>query len=162
MLSVLSPPVVAQVPDEVRVRLGRDGVATTDQWFFASATGTIRGTRDAEEDRQAARAMQAIARAMCRFEPAPGKRLEAGITGFAMASSIQRGREVEVIMRAPVQNPVCRIQVAEATPATAAPKADARLQPPESLDEKDQSTRVLQPAYIREKNMTIRVYGGEY
>lgn len=159
MLGVL-PAVFAQVPDDVRGRLGRDGVVTTDAWVFASATGTLRGTREGEEQRQATRAMSLIARSLCRFEPGPGRRLEAGVTGFAMVSSIQRGRDVEVIMKAPLQSPSCKVTVIEIKQE--APATPSNLAPKESVPEPDSSVQIATPGYIREKNMTIRVLNAEY
>lgn len=155
--------VMAQVPEDVRNRLAKDAVVSTDTWYFASASGTIRGTRETEEDRLATRAMQALARAMCQFEPSTGKRLEASIRGFSMVSSTLRGRELEVIMRAPLQAPVCRVLSVESSPLAAQQINNAaQSSVPETASQRDITTRILEPAYIREKNMTIRIFGGEY
>jgi hypothetical protein len=159
LLGVL-PAVFAQVPDDVRERLGRDGVVMTDAWVFASASGPMRGSREGDEQRQATRAMSAIARSLCKFEPGPGRRLEAGVTGFAMVSSIQRGRDLEVIMRAPVQSPSCKVTIMEIKPET--PPAPSNLMPKEQVPESDSSVQIAPPGYIREKNMTIRVLNREY
>lgn len=159
LLGVL-PTVFAQVPDDVRDRIGRDGVVMTDAWVFASATGAMRGSREGEEQRQATRAMSAIARSLCKFEPGPGRRLEAGVTGFSMVSSIQRGRDLEVIMRAPLQSPSCKVTVIEIKPE--APAAPSNLAPKEQGLESDSSVQIAPPGYVREKNMTIRVLNREY
>ncbi|MFM8546308.1 MAG: hypothetical protein ACKODB_01580 [Betaproteobacteria bacterium] len=151
-----------QVPDEVRARLGRDGVVITESWVFASATGAMRGSREADEHRQATRAMAAIARSLCKFEPAPGKRLEAGVSGYTMVSSIQRGREMEVVMRAPTQTAVCRVQVIEIKPEVAEASGNSLLPNERPAAEPDAATQLLRPDYIREKNMTIRVLNREY
>lgn len=161
LLLGLGPIAWAQVPDDVRARLGRDGVISTEAWIFASATGPIRGTRETDEHRQATRAMAAIARSLCRFEPTPGKRLQAGVTGYTMASSIQRGSDIEVVMRAPVQAAVCRVETVETKTDLAVTGANT-LMPSERTAEPDASTQILRPEYIREKNMTIRILNREY
>lgn len=159
LLGVL-PAVFAQVPDDVRYRLSRDGVVITDAWIFASASGPMRGSLEGDEQRQATRAMSAIARSLCKFEPGPGRRLDAGVTGFAMVSSIQRARDLEVIMRAPIQSPSCKVTVIEIKPE--APTAFSHLVPKEQVPESDSSVQVAAPGYIRDKNMTIRVLNREY
>lgn len=161
LLLGLGPIVLAQVPDDVRARLGRDGVISTEAWIFASATGPIRGTRETDEHRQATRAMATIARSLCRFEPAPGRRLQAGVTGYTMVSSIQRGSEIEVVMRAPMQVASCRVEAIEIKPAVAA-AVGKNLVPDERRVEPDESTQILRPVYMREKNMTIRILNRDY
>ncbi len=158
----LGPVVLGQVPDEVRARLGRDSVISTETWVFASATGPMRGSRETDEHRQAARAMAAIARSLCKFEPGPGKRLEAGVSGYSMVSSIQRGREIEVVMRAPLQKASCRVEVIETKPEVAAASGNSLLTNERSTAEPDGSTQVLRPDYTREKNMTIRMLNRDY
>ncbi len=143
-LAVLAQQAWAQVPDEVQARLGRNSAVTTSSWVYASATGPLRGSREVSEDLQATRAMREVAHALCNFEPALGKSLEAGITGFTMMSSVVRGREVEVVMRAPMQKPICRVVAVPLSAAAPAPALTA------------------EPAYIRSNDMTIRIFGVEY
>jgi hypothetical protein len=159
LLGVL-PAVFAQVPEDVKDRLGRDGVVITSNWIFASASGPIRGSREVDEQRHATKAMSAIARSLCKFEPGPGRRLEAGITGFAMVSAIQRGRDLEVVMRAPVQSPSCKVTVIEIKPET--PASPSNLAPKDEAQDSDSSVQIAPPGYIREKNMTIRMLNREY
>lgn len=165
VLAMLAQPAWTQVPDEVRARLGRNSAVTTSSWVYASATGPLRGSREVSEDLQATRAMREAARALCNFDPAPGKSLEAGITGFTMMSSVVRGREVEVVMRAPMQKPICRVVVAPLSAAATAPAlaaAPPRLASPTERAAGDPSTQLLKPAYIRSSDMTIRIFGVEY
>lgn len=161
-LACLTPLALAQVPDEVREQLARGGVASVRGHVYASASGPLRGTREASEDLYATRAMRLVAASLCGFEPAPGRALEAGITGFTMVASTLRAREVEVVMRAPVQKPACRVVpvpvAAPASPPAAATPAPANLLPPAA----DAATRLLEPGYIRSNDMTVRIFGGEY
>jgi len=149
-LAGLAQAALAQVPDDVREQLARGGVATSRGQVYASASGPLRGTRESSEELYATRAMRVLAMSLCGFEPAPGRSLEAGISGFTLVSAILRGREVEVVMRAPVQKPVCRVIPAAVVPA--APLAPAG----------DAATRLLEPGYTRSKDMTVRIFGGEY
>jgi hypothetical protein len=150
----------AQIPNNVRDRLARDGVVVTDAWIFASASGPIRGSLEGYEQFQATRAMSAIARSLCKFEPRPGRRLEAGVTGFSMVSSIQRGSDLEIIMRAPVQSPLCKVTVTENN--LVLPEAHRYLAPKEQVPESDLLVQITPSGYIRDKNMTVRMFNREY
>jgi hypothetical protein len=159
LLGVL-PNVFAQVPDDVREQLGRDGVVIKDAWIFASVSGPMRGSRESDEQRQATRAMSAIARSLCKFEPGPSRRLEADVSGFVMVSSIQRGPDLEVTIKAPVQHPSCKVMVITIKPEK--PAAPSNLAHKEQALEFDSSVQVAAPSFIREKNMTVRVINREY
>ncbi len=155
VLAALAQQAWAQVPDEVRARLGHNSVVMTSLWVYASASGPLRGSREVSEDMQATRAMREVARALCNFELVPGKSLEAGITGFTMMSSVVRGREVEVVMRAPMQKPICRVVAVPLSAAAPAPALASELA-------RNPTTQLLEPAYIRSSDMTIRIFGVEY
>ncbi len=160
----------AQVPQEVRELLARSGVATGGGHVYARVSGPLRGTREASEDLYATRAMRAVAASLCGFEPGPGRALEAGVAGFTLVASSLRGREVEVVMRAPVQKPVCRVVTAPLpVPALAAPAVPAAPAPapapviePSQPQAAEAATRLIEPSYIRSSDMTVRIFGGDY
>ena len=150
----------SQVPDEVRSRLSRDGVVSTESWIFAIANGPLRGTRLGDEDRQATRAMSAIAQSLCKFESGPGRRLVADVNGFTMVSSVQRSQELEVIMRAPLQTPSCRVEMVEINQKVLAPNNNPVVI--ERVVDESPFVKILQPDYKREKNITTRILNREY
>lgn len=151
-LSVVALQVPAQVPDEVREQLVRTGVATGRGHIYASASGPLRGSPEASEQLYATRAMRSVAASLCGFEPGPGRSLEAGVTGFTMVATTLRGREVEVVVRAPVQKPECRV--------VAVPLQDPAV--PSHPPAAEATARPLGPALSRSNEMTVRIFGGEY
>ena len=162
-LAVCAGAAGSPLTDDLQARLSREGVVRDGATYFARATGTLRGSFDVEQDRLATRAMLMLARVMCGFEPSPGKRLEADISGFAMVSSVQRGREIDVVLRAPVQTPACRVVSTEVAAPAASPSATAPIvSAADPSVTRDAGTRTREPHLVRDKNITVRVFGNEY
>lgn len=154
---------VAQLPDHLQPRFTGEGVVRDGTVYFAKATGTLVGTREIEESRLATRAMRMLLQEMCPRERAAGGRLEAEISGLAMASSILRGRELEVVLRAPVQTPTCRdVRADVAAPGTSLsgniPNPSWSTHPAK----RDAGGLPLDPLRARERDITIRIFGSEY
>jgi hypothetical protein len=145
----------AQVPEDVRGNLGRNATVIAGSFIYAGATGTIRGTRETTEDIQATRAIRLLAHALCDVAPAAGQVLETSITGLVLVSSTMRAREVEVVMRAPVQKPECKVLTAiQASPITGTGVPESRSP---NVD-----LRLTNPGYARSKDITVRILGAEY
>jgi hypothetical protein len=168
-LSTVAFPLAAQVSTEIRERLGSNGVTKAGEWIYASASGLQRGTREGTEEFLATKAMRSIAHTLCNFEPNPSARLEAEVSGFSLVSSEMRGQEILVTMRAPNQNPSCRVVPAspridavprrtDESPGAIPPKPSR----PEQIDETEKSTILVEPGHIKSKDTTIRIFGGEY
>jgi len=168
-LATIAFPLAAQVSSEIRERLGSNGVTKVGQWIYASASGFQRGTREGTEEFLATKAMRSIAHALCNFDPNPSARLEAEISGFTMVSNEMLGQEILVTMRAPIQNPSCRVVPVSPRIDVVPRRADESLgaiapkpSRPEQIDEAEKSTVLVEPGHIRSKDTTIRILGGEY
>jgi hypothetical protein len=156
---------LAQVPEDVRVRLGPNGIVTAEGFIYASSTGVLRGARETSEDFQATRAMHQLVYALCDVQPATSRVIEASITGFTLVSSIFKGKEIEVIMRAPVQKPDCKAFAVAAFPSDISTSpAEAGPGRPKSMFEgaTDLGIKPSNPSYTRSKDITVRIFGGEY
>ena len=152
----------AQVPVDVRGRLGSNDVIKAAPWVYASSSGPMRGTRESTEDYLATRAMRAIAHSLCNVERSPSVRLEAEVRGFTMVATESSGRDVIVIMRAPLQRPSCHmtpVAPKETSAKMAIAESPARTSEPIKEEE---SIVLVAPGYSRSKDITIRVFGGEY
>lgn len=169
-LATIAFPLAAQVSSEVRERLGSNGVTKAGQWIYASASGLQRGTREGTEEFLATKAMRSIAHALCNFDPSPSARLEAEISGLTMVSNEMRGQGILVTMRAPLQNPNCRVVPVslrgEVVPIKRADESVGTIAPrssrPEKVDEAEKLPVLVEPEIIRSKDTTIRIFGGEY
>ncbi len=161
-LAVFSGAINAQVSDDVLARLAREGVVRDGASYFARATGLIRGTQEVEEHRLVTRAMLMLARVLCGFEPSSGTRLDADISGFTMVSSIQRGREIEVVVRAPLQTPTCRVSADAGSAGASSPASTPSTASTDRPAQRDAGAQAREPAHIRDENITIRVLGSEY
>jgi hypothetical protein len=146
---------LAQVPPEVRERLASSNVVNNGAHVYAISTGVIRGTKETSEEFQVTRAMRTIANRLCEFEPTQGKRLEASITGVTLMSAITRGKDMEVVIRVPTQQPLCRVVVVESEQLAAPAK-------PDTAKPDEFQTRITSPSYVRSKDIVIRIFGGEY
>jgi len=162
-LAVSAAAAGAPLSEDLQSRLAREGVVRDGTAYFARATGTLRGTFEVEQDRLATRAMLMLARVMCGFEPSLGKRLEANISGLSVVSSVQRGREVEVVLRAPVQTPACRVISAEPPGPASSPLATTPIVSAvrQSLT-REAGARTGEPVLLRHQNITVRVFNHEY
>jgi hypothetical protein len=168
-LATVAFPLAAQVSTEIRERLGSNGVTKAGQWIYASASGLQRGTREGTEEFLATKAMRSIAHVLCNFDPNPSARLEAEISGFTVVSNEMRGQDILVTMRAPIQNPSCRVVPVspriDVVPRRAGESLGAihpKPSRPEQIDEAEKSTVLVEPGHSRSKDTTIRIFGGEY
>jgi hypothetical protein len=167
-LAFVAFPIKAQVPADVRERLGSNGITKAGQWIYGSASGTQRGTREGTEDLLATKAMRLIAHSLCNFEPNPNTKLEVAVSGFTMVSSEARGQDLVVTMRAPLQNPSCRVvslpsrKVAGSTIAPENNITDTTFPYKDEQATVERATVLVEPSYSRSKDITIRVFGGEY
>lgn len=132
--------------------------------MYASAVGSVRGTRESSEELLATRAMRSLAHALCAFQPSAGRVLETSISGMTMVFSSLRGKEIEVVMKAPVQQPDCKVRtVVVAAPLAVQPVVipeQEKTIKPEVSPKSD--VELLRPDYTRSKNITVRVLSGEY
>ena len=84
----------------------------------------------------------------------------ADVNGFTMVSSVQRSQELEVIMRAPLQTPSCRVEMVEINQKVLAPNNNPVVI--ERVVDESPFVKILQPDYKREKNITTRILNREY
>lgn len=145
--------VYAQVPNAIKEKLTQGGVVLHEGKYFATATGTLRGTREAMESMLGTKAMRAISYKLCALEPVAGRRLETKITGFSMTSSELAGTELSVTMSAPAQTPSCQLMVLPPQPPVPAAPLPAPVPAPSN-------TSV--PATPGASDITIRNFGNEY
>jgi hypothetical protein len=150
----LMNPVNAQVPNVVKEKLTMTNVIVHEGKYYATAKGTIRGTREAMESMLGTRAIGAISYKLCGLEPVAGRRLETKITGLTMASSDLAGTELSVTMSAPVQTPSCQLIVLPPPPPVPVPLPAPIPTPP--------SNTSLLPAAPGSSDITIRNFGNEY
>jgi len=151
----------AQVPHAIKEKLGQGGVVLHEGKYYATMTGTLRGTRETMESMLSTKAMRAISYKLCALEPVAGRRLESQITGFSMTSSELAGTELSVTMSAPVQTPSCQLIVLP-PPTASANKGDSTISPvrPGPLPSSPANTSV--PATPGSSDITIRNFGNEY
>ena len=151
----------AQVPHAIKEKLTLGGVVLHEGKYYATVTGTLRGTREAMESMLSTKAMRAISYKLCALEPVAGRRLETKITGFSMASSELAGTELSVTMSAPVQTPSCQLIVLP-PPTASANTGDSPISPvrPGPLPSSPANTAV--PSKPGASDITIRNFGNEY
>jgi len=155
--------VSAQLPPDVRDRLAERSVVTKGSFVYAKAGGSLRGTREASESFYATVATRNMAHFLCDVAMAPGKRLEAKLEGLSLVSSIGVGQELEVVVRAPSQKPPCKVVVVEVVPAPPAPVALPATNPLQQGARVEENTKPLaEPNSVRQKDIVIRNFGGEY
>jgi hypothetical protein len=143
----------AQVPHAIKEKLTPGGVVLHEGKYYATVTGTLRGTREVMESLLSTKAMRAISYKLCALEPVAGRRLETKITGFSMASSELSGTELSVTMSAPAQTPSCQLIVLPPPPPVPAAPLPAPVPAPSN-------TSV--PATPSASDITIRTFGNEY
>jgi len=143
----------AQVPHAIKEKLTSGGVVLHEGNYYATVTGTLRGTREAMESMLSTKAMRAISYKLCALEPVAGRRLETKITGFSMTSSELAGTELSVTMSAPAQTPSCQLMVLPPPPPVPAAPLPAPVPAPSN-------TSV--PATPGASDITIRNFGNEY
>lgn len=143
----------AQVPHAIKKKLTPGGVVLHEGKYYATVTGTLRGTREVMESSLSTKAMRAISYKLCALEPVAGRRLETKITGFSMASSELSGTELSVTMSAPAQTPSCQLIVLPPPPPIPAAPLPAPVPAPSN-------TSV--PATPSASDITIRTFGNEY
>lgn len=147
----------AQIPLEVLERLSERGVVVTGQHVYAKASGNIRGTRESSEAFYVTRATRNMANYFCDFAVAPGKRLAVELEGVTLVMSTEVGKVLDVVIRAPVQKPSCKVTLVDAVMPS--------LSPPKNLEIKraDESlTSVTESGSTRTKDIVIRNFGGEH
>lgn len=143
----------AQVPHAIKEKLTLGGVVLHEGKYYATVTGTLRGTREAMESMLSTKAMRAISYKLCALEPVAGRRLETKITGFSMTSSELAGTELSVTMSAPMQTPSCQLMALPPPPPVTAAPLPAPVPAPSN-------TSV--PATPGASDITIRNFGNEY
>jgi hypothetical protein len=146
----------AQVPHAIKDKLTSGGVVLHEGNYYATVTGTLRGTREAMESMLSTKAMRAISYKLCALEPVAGRRLETKITGFSMTSSELAGTELSVTMSAPAQTPSCQLIVLPPPPPVPVP-----FPLPAPIPTPPSNTSVL-PATPGSSDITIRNFGNEY
>jgi hypothetical protein len=139
----------AQVPRAIKEKLTQGEVAQHEGKYFATATGTLRGTREAMESMLGTKAMRAISYKLCDLEPVAGRRLETNISGFSLTSSELVGTELSVTISAPVQTPSCQLIVLPPPRPVPAPVSTP-------------SSDTTAPATPGASDITIRNFGNEY
>ncbi len=151
----------AQVPDGVKDKLTSGNAVLYAGNYYATATGTLRGTRESMESMLGSKAMRSLSYKMCGLEPVSGLRLQAKITGLRMVSSELIGGELSVIMAAPEQTPSCQLIVTP-PPTTSANTGDPSTSPvrPGPLPSSPANTAV--PSKPAASDITIRNFGNEY
>lgn len=149
--------VQAQIPPEVRERLLDQGVVAIGKHVYAKAYGVLRGSHESSEALYVTRAMRDMAHHLCKFVLVPGKRLETQLEGVTLVASTVTGKELEVVVRAPVQTPSCKVVLVETALPLSPPSSHSNLQRVE-----DQQTRLMDSGYTRSKDIVIRIFGGEY
>jgi len=141
----------AQVDAEIREQLLVSEVVIRDLQIYAMASGPFGGTFDGSKELLVTRAMRSMANKLCGFAPTPGRRLEVGLQGVTLLSAETDARRMAVVIRAPVQNPPCKVTVLEPTQAPMEASRSSERQP-QSVDlGKPQPTDIV-----------IRKFGGEY
>lgn len=148
---------LAQVPLELREKLQAGEVVTHDTHVYAMATGMQRGTLEVTQELLVTRAMRGLANRLCAFEATPGRRLEATLQGVRLVLSESRGNELVVVIKAPLQDPACRVRVVEPGPSL----KDVSTTPEATLPEAAQP-RQVQPAEPPAQDIVIRKFNGEY
>jgi hypothetical protein len=147
----------AQVPADVRERLLIGEVVVRDAWLYAMATGPLRGSREGSESWLVTRAMRHLGNKLCSFEAVPGRRLEVGIKGVTLVASEIQGKEMTVVIQAPVQKPSCKVTVMaseQSSPGSPSPTEVGRIE--------EMQIRLVDPSFQRAKDIVIRNFGGEY
>lgn len=151
----------AQVPQDVREKLTPRDVIIRADYIYAMSAGAIRGSIETSEQLQVTRAMRSIAHTLCDFQPLVGKRLETGIVGVTLVASTTRGKEIEVVIRAPIQKPVCKVLLT--TPPSDLPGPEVGVTHAFSQRPTEEAqTRLTEPGYSRSQDIVIRIFGGEY
>jgi hypothetical protein len=99
----------AQISASQRERLMAGEVVMDGGMAYAMASGVLRGSLETTKELLATRAMGRLANRLCGFDPRSGVSLDASMDGLTWASVEVRGAEVVVIMKAPVQTPLCKV-----------------------------------------------------
>jgi hypothetical protein len=151
----------AQFPHAIKEKLTSGSVVLHEGNYYATVTGTLRGTREVMESMLSTKAMRAISYKVCGLEPAAGLRLQAKISGLRMVSSELVGSELSVVVTAPEQTPSCQLIVLP-PPTTSAKSGDEPIYPvrPGPLPSSPANTAV--PSKPGASDITIRNFGNEY
>ena len=155
------PAAVAQVPEGVKDKLTPGSTVLHAGNYYATATGTLRGTRESMESMLSTIAMRAISYKMCGLEPAAGLRLQAKISGLRMVSSELVGSELSVVVTAPEQTPSCQLIVLP-PPTTSANAGDSPISPVQASPLPSSPANTAVPSKPGASDITIRNFGNEY
>ena len=143
-----------------------DGVIFKDGWVYAKATGQIQSNSEYEGAEQLSRAIKMIAKEMCKANSVIDTTSDTVIDNVVHVSSLKRksASEIEVIIKAPSNGAECRpISVLTESELPSKRGSDAV----DSVLAKYTQGQYLplsriEPSFIQEKEMTIRVLGGEF
>ena len=152
----------AQVPSDVRSRLSVEFVVLDERHVYARGTAALRGTSETAEQQAVMDALRKIVSKLCKYEPRPDRRLEAAVIGASLIDSNRVERKLEVVVRAPLQNPRCK--VVELFRSTERKNQESEKSSVDSDSKPDGTpqTKLLDSSYQRSGDITTRVLGGEY
>jgi len=143
-----------------------DGVMMKDGWVYAKATGEIQRNSEYEGAEQLSRAIKMIAKEMCKANSVSGTTSDAVIDKVVHVSSLKRksASEIEVIIKAPSNGAECRamsILTESELPSHRGSEAVNGVLAEYTGGQYLPLSRI-EPSFIQEKEMTIRVLGGEF
>ena len=141
----------------MRESLSSRQVVTSGGYVYATAEGLLRGTIEAIEELLVTRAMRGLVHKLCEFDPSPGKRLEASLSGVNLVSSTIKGKAMEVVIRVPVQKPSCKVISIDASLVSAT--QGTKL---EAIPNEDPQIRLIESKYTRSQDIVVRIFSGEY
>ena len=153
----------AQIADDLKRNLVQKGVVFQDGFVYALSRGSIRGSNEVAEQVLITVAMRNMAYSLCSLQYASGSSLETSIKGTTLIWSAASSEGMEVIIRAPLQKPQCRIVIAD----NAVAKSPLPTQEPASgivsdAVKADSSVKLIDSGFERSNGITVRVFGGEY
>lgn len=149
-----------------KVNEGGDGVIFKDGWVYAKATGQTQSNSEYEGAEQLSRAIKMIAREMCKANSVSDTTSDTVIDKVVHISSLKRksASEIEVIIKAPSNGAECRamsVLTESELPSKRGPDGVDSVLAKYTQGQYLPLSRI-EPGFIQEKEMTIRVLGGEF
>ncbi len=149
----------AQVPEDVREALQRSSAATVRGQVWARAAGPMRAMSDVSEEFYVTVALRAMSIHLCGLAPAPGQALLAAIEGWRRVAVKAHGRNLEVVLQAPLQKPTC--QVVQQPAATVSGPLDPPASVPGASPGTGAAAALSTDPPARASDITVRIYGLE-